>query len=212
MARNLDPSCKQCRREGEKLFLKGERCFTQKCAVVKRSYPPGQHGPASESSRNRMSEYGVQLREKQKAKRLYGILEGQLRNYFLEASQKKSATGETLIKLLESRLDNAVFRLSLAKSRRKARQIISHGHILVNDKKVTIPSYRVKVGDVIQVGKRAQSKKGFANVAKEIVKEEIPKWLEINVKEVKGKVSQAPTIDDIGHKINTRLIVEYYSR
>jgi len=158
MARNLDPSCKQCRREGEKLFLKGERCFTQKCAVVKRSYPPGQHGPASESSRNRMSEYGVQLREKQKAKRLYGILEGQLRNYFLEASQKKSATGETLIKLLESRLDNAVFRLSLAKSRRKARQIISHGHILVNDKKVTIPSYRVKVGDVIQVGKRAQSK------------------------------------------------------
>lgn len=210
MARNLDPKCKRCRREGEKLFLKGERCFTQKCAVVKRNYPPGQHGPAR--SRGRLSGFGVQLREKQKAQKLYNILEKQLRNYYLEANQKKGATGETLIQLLELRLDNVVFRLSFAKSRSAARQLISHEHVLVNKQKVTIPSFRVKVGDVIAVAESAKKKKGFANLTKEINEEEIPKWFEVDPKGAKGEVVREPTVDDIGHKINTSLIVEYYSR
>ena len=210
MARNLDPKCKRCRREGEKLFLKGERCFTQKCAVVKRNYPPGQHGPAQAG--RRLSGFGIQLREKQKAQKLYNILEKQLRNYFLEANRQAGATGEALIQLLESRLDNAIFRLSFAKSRSQARQLISHGHILVNDRKVSISSFRVKIGDVIAVAESAKKKKGFANIIKEINEEEIPKWFEASAKGAKGEVVRKPTIDDIGHKINTSLIVEYYSR
>ncbi|MFH2105520.1 MAG: 30S ribosomal protein S4 [Parcubacteria group bacterium] len=210
MARNLDPKCKRCRREGEKLFLKGERCFTQKCAVVKRNYPPGQAGP--NQMRNKVSEFGIQLREKQKAKKLYGILEKPLRNYFREANKQKGATGETLIRLLEMRLDNAVFRLSFAKSRSLARQMVSHGHVLVNGKRVSIPSYQVKVGDVVEVGEGARKKKGFANLVEEISKEEIPKWLEIDSKGAKGTVIREPVTDDIGHKINTSIIVEYYSR
>jgi len=212
MAKNLQPRCKQCRREGEKLFLKGERCYTQKCAAVKRNYPPGQFGPAQEKRKGRLSEFGGQLREKQKAKKFYGILERQLHNYFRQASRQRSATGETLIRFLETRLDNVVFRLSLSKSRRRAKQIIAHGHILVNGRRVTIPSYRVRVGDVIQFNQKSQGKKGFANLVKEIVKDEVPKWLEINIKEAQGKVLRLPGSDDLGHKINVRLIVEYYSR
>ncbi|MBU1177741.1 30S ribosomal protein S4 [Patescibacteria group bacterium] len=210
MARNLDPKCKQCRREGEKLFLKGERCFTQKCAAVKRNYPPGQTG--QNQSRRKISEYGVQLREKRKAQKFYNVLEKQLRNYYLEANKKQSATGKTIIQLLEKRLDNVVFRLSLTKSRSQARQMVSHGHVRVNDQRVTIPSYSVKVGDVIEVTKATRQKKGFANIIKEIRKEEVPSWLEVNTKNATGKIVREPTLDDVGHKINTSLIVEFYSR
>jgi len=209
MAKDLDPKCKKCRREGEKLFLKGERCLTPKCSVVKRNYPPGFSGPMNNQ---RLSQYGIQLREKQKAKRIYNILEKQLRNYFLAANRKRGKTGEGLIELLESRLDNVVYRLSLAKSRSQAREMVSHGHISVNGKKVTIPSYIVKVNEVISFNKNSVKKKGFANISKSIVKEDIPSWLEMDIKNLSGKVTRKPQKDDIGYKINTNLIVEYYSR
>lgn len=209
MAKDLDPKCKKCRREGEKLFLKGERCFTPKCSVVKRNYPPGSFGPMANV---RLSQYGIQLREKQKAKRIYNILEKQLRNYFLKANRKRSQTGEGLIQLLESRLDNVVYRMSFAKSRSQAREMVSHGHILVNGRKVTIPSYLVKEGDLIAFNKSSLKKKGFESISKAIVKDEIPAWIEVDVKNLEGKVIKKPTKDDIGYKIDTNLIVEYYSR
>jgi small subunit ribosomal protein S4 len=209
MAKDLDPKCKKCRREGEKLFLKGERCFTPKCSVVKRNYPPGSFGPMSNV---RLSQYGIQLREKQKAKRIYNILETQLRNYFLKANRKRSQTGEGLIQLLESRLDNVVYRMSFAKSRSQAREVVSHGHILVNGKKVTIPSYLVKEGDIVSFNKTSLKKKGFENISKVIVKDEIPAWIEVDVKNLEGKIVKKPSKDDIGYKIDTNLIVEYYSR
>lgn len=209
MAKDLDPKCKKCRREGEKLFLKGERCLTPKCSVIKRNYPPGPLGPLNNP---RLSQYGIQLREKQKAKRIYNILEKQLRNYFLKANRRKVKTGEGLIELLESRLDNIVYRLSFAKSRSQAREMVSHGHIFVNDKKVTIVSFMVKVNDVISLNPKSLDKKGFSNIPKTIVKEDIPAWLELDLKNLSGKLVRIPKKDDIGYKIDTNLIVEYYSR
>ncbi|TSC54500.1 MAG: small subunit ribosomal protein S4 [Microgenomates group bacterium LiPW_31] len=207
MARYLDSKCRLCRREGTKLFLKGERCFSPKCPLEKRgAVSPGQHG--LKRSR-RLSEYGIQLREKQKAKRTYGVLERQFRRYFKKAFKKRGVTGEALLQLLELRLDNVVYRLGFVPSRSVARQIVHHGHILVDGKKVDIPSYQVKPGQVINLNPKAMKmevvKKSLAEK-----KKEIPSWLQ--KKAAVGKIIRLPTREEIGADIAEQLIVEYYSR
>jgi len=209
MAKNLDPKCKQCRREGEKLMLKGERCNSPKCAMVKKNYPPGVHGP---KGRGRQSDYSLQLREKQKAKRLYNLLEKQFKITFNKANKQKGDTGENLLKILETRLDNVVYRLGFADSRSQARQLVSHGHFTVNDKKVNIPSYQVKTGDIIKIKQSSKKNKIFNNLDKKLKKVEIPSWLDFNSKELSGKVLHQPSKDDLEMKINTQMIVEFYSR
>ena len=207
MARYLDSKCRLCRREGTKLFLKGERCFSPKCPLEKKgAVAPGQHGL---KMRRRLSEYGVQLREKQKAKRTYGVLERQFRRYFKKAFKKRGVTGEALLQLLESRLDNVVYRLGFVPSRSVARQLVRHGHILVDGKKVDIPSYQVKSGQVINLNPKAMKievvKKSLAEK-----KKEIPSWLQ--KKAAVGKIIRLPTREEIGADIAEQLIVEYYSR
>ena len=205
MAKNTNPDCKQCRREGCKLFLKGERCLT-KCSFDKRPVVPGQHG----ASRKKFSEYGVQLREKNKVRRAYGLLEKQFRIYYEKAANSKEATGWALLKMLELRLDNVVYRLGLGSSRSEARQIVNHGHITVNGKKVNIPSYQVKVGDVIAVKDNKQSLEMFASLKG--AKVNTPKWLEFSTDSLTGKVLALPERDDIDLGIQEHLIVEFYSR
>lgn len=205
MAKSTSPDCKQCRREGCKLFLKGERCLT-KCSFDKRPVVPGQHGTA----RKKISEYGVQLREKQKVRRAYGLLEKQFRLYYEKATRSKESTGWALLKMLELRLDNVVYRLGLGMSRAEARQIVNHGHITVNGKKVNIPSYQVKVGDVIAVKENKQSLDMFTSLKD--VKINTPKWLELNSEALVGKVLALPEREDIDLGIKEHLIVEYYSR
>ena len=207
MARYLDSKCRLCRREGTKLFLKGERCFSPKCPLEKKgAVAPGQHGL---KMRRRLSEYGVQLREKQKAKRTYGVLERQFRRYFKKAFKKRGVTGEALLQLLELRLDNVVYRLGFVPSRSVARQLVHHGHILVDGKKVDIPSYQVKPGQVINLNPKAMKmevvKKSLAEK-----KKEIPSWLQ--KKAAVGKIIRLPTREEIGADIAEQLIVEYYSR
>lgn len=209
MARDLGPKCKKCRREGEKLFLKGDRCNTQHCSVARRSYPPGQHGTARPG---RVSEYGLQLREKQKIKKVYGLLEKQLYRYFTNAAKKKGATDANLIQQLEVRLDNVVYRFGLAKSRSLARQLVVHGHIYVNGRKVTIPSYRVRVGDKISVKPSASKKNYWQGVLKSINTEEVPGWVSWDKKNNAGEVTNLPTADDVDQSFDTRLIIEFYSR
>lgn len=210
MARNLDPKCKQCRRLGEKLFLKGERCFTPKCAMVKRNYPPGMHGPKGSS---RISPFGQQLKEKQKAIKSYRLLEKAFGNYFRKAKQMKGDTGENLVRLLEIRLDNVLYTLGLASSRDAARQIINHGHVLVNNKKVDIPSFQVKVNDLLGIRPSYLANKNFEETLKKINKKNIPTWLAlIDEKNVQAKVLSLPTSADIKQGINASMIVEYYSR
>ena len=206
MAKNTCPSCKQCRREGCKLFLKGERCLT-KCSFDKRPVVPGQHGTA----RKKISEYGVQLREKNKVRRNYGLLEKQFRICYEKAAASKEATGWALLKMLELRLDNVVYRCGLGSSRAEARQIVNHGHITVNGKKVNIPSYQVKVGDVIAVKESKQELDMFKGL-KESTKVNTPKWLEFNMESLSGKVLALPERDDIDLNIQEHLIVEFYSR
>lgn len=205
MAKNNCPDCKQCRREGCKLFLKGERCLT-KCSFDKRPVVPGQHGTA----RKKISEYGLQLREKQKVRRAYGMLEKQFRIYYEKATKSKEGTGWALLKMLELRLDNVVYRLGLGDSRTESRQIVNHGHITVNGKKVNIPSYQVKVGDVIAVKESKQSLEMFSSLKS--VKVNTPKWLEFNSESLTGKVLANPERDDIDLNIKEHLIVEFYSR
>lgn len=209
MGRNLDPKCKQCRREGAKLFLKGDRCSTSKCAIVKRNYPPGLHGA---KGNKRLTGYGTQLREKQKAKRIYNILEKQFRNYFEKAVNQKGNTGEELLKFLELRLDNVVYLLGFAKSRNSARQVVCHGHILVNDKKVDIPSYQLKVNDVISVSEKASKNIFFKDLSKFLQKRETVKWILLDAKELKGKIIEFPKREDLKQPIDLKLIVEFYSR
>ena len=209
MAKNLDPKCKQCRREGEKLFLKGDRCSSPKCAMVKKNYPPGIHGA---KRRSRQSDYSLQLREKQKAKKLYNLLEKQFKITFNKASQQKGDAGENLLKMLETRLDNIIYRLGFAFSRGQARQLVNHGHFTVNDKKVNIPSYQVKSGDVIKIRLPSQKNKAFNNLSEKLKKVEAPGWLNLNQKELTGKVLHQPSKDDVEMKINTQMIVEFYSR
>jgi len=207
VARYRAAVCRQCRREGIKLFLKGARCFTEKCAIERRNYPPGQHG----LSRTKATNYGIQLREKQKAKRIYGVLETQFRRYFAMAERERGVTGENLLKLLERRLDNVVFRLSMAASRREARQMVGHGHIQVNGHKVSIPSYIVKVGEVVQLRptskmqERVVDNLGAGRGA-------VPAWLEVDANEKKGTVRGLPIREDIQIPVQEQLIVELFSK
>ncbi len=207
MARYTGPSCRLCRREGEKLYLKGDRCYTDKCAIGKRSYAPGQHG----TSRKKLSNYGLQLREKQKAKRFYGLLESQFRKYFEMADRKSGITGENLLSILESRLDNVVYRMGLATSRKEARQLVTHGHFTINGKKVDIPSYLVNVGEVIAVKEKSRASNKFKEVA-EGFKGNAPQWLTVDAEKLEGKVVALPSRDDIDLPIAENLIVELYSK
>ena len=206
MAKYTCADCRQCRREGQKLFLKGERCTSKKCALERRATVPGQHGQA----RKKASEYSVQLREKQKAKRAYGLLEKQFHSYYEEAERMRGVTGENMLALIERRLDNVVYRMGIGASRAQCRQIVNHGHITVNGNVVDIPSYQVKVGDVIAV---AESKKDNA-IFKELRGARIvmPKWLEFNTETLVGKIIDSPKREDIDLNINEQLIVELYSK
>lgn len=209
MARNLDAKCRQCRREGEKLFLKGEKCFTDKCAIERRSYAPGQHG---QKSGQRLSGYGQQLREKQKIRRIYGVLERQFRKVFAEAERKKGQTGENLLQLLESRLDTAVFRMGFGASRAESRQIVRHNGILVNGKRVNIPSYSLRPGDVVQLTDRAKGQLRSKAALEAAESRGMPEWLDVNVKEGKGIFKAYPTREELPPSINEGLVVELYSR
>lgn len=208
MARYTGAVCRLCRREGEKLFLKGDRCYTAKCAVGKRSYPPGQHG----QGRSKASEYGLQLREKQKVKRYYGLLESQFHGYFLEANKRKGQTGENLLSLLESRLDNVVYRLGFGTSRAEARQLVRHAHFTVDGKKVNIPSFLVKPGMVIEVKETSRkSEKIKANLEASTARQ-APKWLEVDAANYTAKIVGVPAKEDIELPIAENLIVELYSK
>ena len=206
MARYTDANCKLCRREGQKLFLKGERCYSTKCAIERRNYAPGQHGQA----RKKQSEYGLQLREKQKAKRVYGVPETQFRNTFEKAENKKGQTGENLMIALETRLDNVVFRLGFAASRKEARQLVTHGHFTVNGKKANIPSMEVKAGDVIKVKEKSQSSPKFKELKEMSIT--VPSWMTVDVEKLEGKVVAMPRREDIDTPIAEHLIVELYSK
>ncbi len=209
MARYIDESCRVCRREGEKLFLKGSRCYTDKCAVTRRAYGPGQHG----QKRKKQSEYGMQLREKQKAKAFYGVLESQFRKYFEEAARSKEITGLKLLQILESRLDNVVYRLGLATSRAQARQLVRHGHFTVNGAKVDIPSYLTKVGDVIAVKEKSKNDNLFKSIVEATENgRPVPTWLEADLTNRNGKVVALPTRDEIDLSVQEHLIVELYSK
>jgi small subunit ribosomal protein S4 len=208
MARYIGPKCKQCRREGEKLFLKGERCYTAACGIERRAYAPGQHG----QSRKKQSEYGLQLREKQKAKRIYGILEGQFRSYFDAADRQKGITGENLLRILELRLDNIVYRIGLGRSRTEARQVVRHNLVTVNGKKVNIPSYQVKVGDIIEIKEDAKTYNRFKSISEVTASRIVPEWLEADIENLKGTVKDVPARDQIDTNIQETLIVELYSK
>ncbi len=207
MARYTEAVCRLCRRENQKLFLKGDRCYSAKCPVVKRGTAPGQHA----KSRRKTSEYGLQLREKQKARRTYGLLEKQFRSYFTKATNMKGAAGENMLQLLERRLDNVVYRLGFGDSRAQARQIVNHGHITVNGKKVNIPSFIVKAGDVIAINEASTSIEKF-KAMREGTSKTIPAWLELNSQELSGKVVELPKREDLDLSIEEHLIVELYSR
>ena len=206
MARYTDANCKLCRREGQKLFLKGERCYSSKCAIERRNYAPGQHGQA----RKKQSEYGLQLREKQKAKRFYGVPETQFRNLFEKAAKKQGKTGENLMIFLETRLDNVVFRLGFAASRKEARQLVTHGHFTINGKKADSPSMEVKAGDVIKVKERSVSSPKFKEIKEMSIT--VPSWMTVDVDKLEGKVVAMPRIEDIDTPIAEHLIVELYSK
>lgn len=206
MARDRSPKCKQCRREGLKLFLKGERCLTEKCAIERRSYPPGEHG----RGRIKQSEYLLQLREKQKARRYYGILEKQFRNYYEKASRKSGITGEELLRMLETRLDNVVYRLGYAASRSQARQLIRHGHWQVNGRRVNIPSFQVRVGDVVTLKADAPVEQIVRDATD--LTASVPAWLQADHDNLSGKVLKPPERDEIDAPVQEQLIVELYSK
>lgn len=208
MARYTGPVCRLCRREGMKLFLKGDRCYTAKCALNKRSYAPGQHG----QGRKKMSEYGLQLREKQKVRRYYGVLEGQFAKYFEMANKKAGVTGENLLQILESRLDNVVYRLGFALSRPEARQLVSHGHFTVNGRKVNIPSYLVKPGEVIAIAEKSKSMPKIKTILENTEGKVIPKWLELDANTKTAKVVALADREDIDLQVQETLIVELYSK
>jgi small subunit ribosomal protein S4 len=204
MARYTDAACRLCRREGEKLFLKGQRCYTGKCAIARRSFAPGQHG----QGRKKVSEYGTQLREKQKTKRFYGILESQFRKTYEKGVRMKGKSGENLLQLLELRMDNVVYRMGFASSRAEARQLVTHGHFTVNGKKVNIPSYTMKVNDVIAVRETSRKSPKF----QELANRPVPPWLSFNAEALSGSVVQAPARADVDIEVKETLIVELYSK
>ena len=208
MARDTGPQCKQCRREGQKLFLKGERCLTDKCGVERRSYPPGEHG----RGRMKQSEYRLQLREKQKARRYYGVLERQFHGYYEKASRQAGITGENLLALLECRLDNVLVRLGFAASRRQARQLIRHGHWTVNGRRVNIPSYQVRPGDVIAIKDKSKDVDRIKNALDAGEQRTVVPWLSLDKDNMTAKIVAQPGRDDIDQTIQEQLIVEFYSR
>ncbi|WDL98914.1 30S ribosomal protein S4 [Alicyclobacillus sp. ALC3] len=208
MARYTGPVCRLCRREGIKLYLKGERCFSEKCAIDRRPTPPGQHG----QGRRRSSEYGLQLREKQKARRYYGVLEKQFEGYYEEAARRQGVTGENLLRLLESRLDNVVYRLGFAASRKEARQLVRHGHFDVNGHRVDIPSYLTKVGDVIVIREKSRSVDRIKDLMEAAESKTIAPWLELDVASFSGKVTRLPERGEIDTPVAEQMIIEHYSR
>ena len=208
MADNHDPRCRQCRREMMKLYLKGDKCFTDKCPIERRNYPPGQHGQKN----SRLSGYGVQLREKQKLRRIYGLLERQFRRYFAEATKGKSSTGDNLLKLLESRLDNVVYRMGLGSTRAEARQLVSHRSITVNGKVVNVPSALLRAGDVVGVTERAKGQLRIQDALQLAEKVGFPSWVQVDPKKMQGTFKGAPERSEFGQDINENLVVELYSK
>jgi small subunit ribosomal protein S4 len=209
VGRYTDAVCRQCRREGEKLFLKGDRCYSEKCAVDRKNYPPGAHG---QGRRKKISEYGLQLREKQKTKRTYGILEKQFRNYFAKADKQKGITGDNLLILLERRLDNVVYRLGFASSRKEARQLVNHGHFTINGKKANIPSMLVRVGDIVTVKDDSKEIAKFQEMKEQAAYKTPPEWLSVDVENLTGQILAYPVREQIDTPVNEQLIVELYSR
>lgn len=209
MARYTGSVCKLCRREGLKLFLKGDRCFSPKCAIEKRNYPPGEHG---QRRRVKLTDYGLQLREKQKMKRIYGIVERQFRNYFRMAEQQKGITGENLLRFLERRLENVVYRLGFASSRAEARQMVTHGHFLVNGRRVDIPSYLVDSGDQIQVAERSRELLAIKGALEGVKKRGLPSWLELDAQALRGVVRALPAREDMVIPVQEQLVVALYSK
>lgn len=209
MARNLDPKCRQCRREGEKLFLKGEKCFTDKCSIERRAYAPGQHG---QRSGLRLSGYGIQLREKQKIRRQYGVLEGQFRRVYAEADRRRGPTGENLLQLLEGRLDSVVYRMGFGASRAESRQLVRHNAIVVNGARVNIPSYVVKPGDVVELTESARGQLRVKAALEAANTRGYPEWIEVDAKAGKGTFKAYPQRSELPPTINENLVVELYSR
>ena len=208
MARYTGPVCRICRRHGLKLFLKGERCFGPKCAVERRPFPPGEHG----QRRRKMSEYGAQLREKQKARSIYGVLERQFRKHFEDAERRPGITGQNLLQILESRLDNVVYRLGFADSRKQARQLLLHGHFALNGRRTDIPSARVRAGDLVVVHPSSRDNEYFQTVRETMTRKNVPRWLSVDPQELAGRVLSLPSREEIEVNINEALVVEYYSR
>ena len=208
MARNLDPKCRQCRREGEKLFLKAEKCFTDKCSIERRNYAPGQHGQKS----GRLSDYGVQLREKQKIRRMYGILERQFRNSYKLADRQRGITGENLLQLLECRLDTVSYRMGFGGSLSEARQFVRHNSILVNGRRVNIPSYQVKPGDVLEVTEKAKNHLRIKSALEAAEQRTFPEWISMDVKAMKGTFKAKPERSELPATINESLVIELYSK
>lgn len=209
MARNLDPKCRQCRREGEKLFLKGEKCFTDKCAVERRAYAPGQHG---QKKNTRLSEYGGQLREKQKVRRIYGVLERQFRLTYKAAERQRGITGENLLQSLESRLDNVSYRMGFGASRAEARQVVRHNSVMVNGRRVNIPSYQVRPGDVVEVAEKSRGQLRIKAALEAAEQRGFPEWLEMDTKGFKGVFKAKPQRTELPATINEHLVVELYSK
>ena len=209
MARYIGPVCRLCRREDAKLFLKGDRCFSDKCGYERRQYPPGQHG---QGRKKRPSDYGQQLREKQKVKRIYGLLEKQFRGYYYKVSRMRGVTGENLLMLLERRLDNVALRFGFSSSHAEARQLVRHGHFTVNGKRINIPSYQVRPGDVIEVREKSRKIQKIVDSLANVDRVPRPAWLELDKEAMRGKISQAPTRSDVSSDIDEQLIVELYSK
>lgn len=208
MARYRESVCRLCRREGAKLFLKGDRCYSDKCAVERRPYPPGMHG----SRRTKLSDYGVQLREKQKARRIYGIMESQFRNYFEMADRSKGVTGESLLLLLERRIDSTVYRLGFAASRSDARQLVRHGHVTINGRKVNIPSYLLRPGDVVEIQEKSRKSVRIQEAMVSAARKSVPAWLELQAQNFRGVFKNYPSRDEIALPVQEQLIVELYSK
>ncbi len=208
MGRHTGAVCRLCRRENDKLYLKGDRCYSDKCAVVRHAYPPGEHG----QGRQKFSEYGQQLREKQKARRIYGVMERQFRLYFKEADRRKGVTGEILLQILESRLDTVIYRMGLARSRAEARQLINHGHFHVNGRKVDIASYQTSVGDIVAVREHRKNKPVFKQIIEDREQQGVVDWLEVNHEKLEGKIIRLPQRDEIDVPVTEHFIVELYSR
>ncbi len=212
MARYTGPVCKLCRREGEKLFLKGSRCLTPKCSFERRSYPPGQHGREKQFRRGRASDYLLQLREKQKARRVYGIMERQFSRYFTQAQQQVGLTGTNLLTLLELRMDNVIYRLGMASSRAQARQLVTHGHVMLNGRRTNVPSALVSPGDIVSVRPQSQRLTYFKEMRQDLDTRRVPRWLVVEPEQLSAKVLHPPAREDIDVSLNEQLIVEYYSR